>query len=424
MNSITDIEIRKFEKSVDDWILRTRTLTTNIITFEQLITSLPEVYPSTALNSIQRLVYDKKISEQFMDDILKAANQKVEKTISSAHQIPLPVPHPLDYDWRFSDVATTDLLNQCQKLTSDDSKVALIGTPSLLRMGIEISYPRELILLEASQAIISSLAQIASKRQVIPCDVMRDLLPQIYAEAVVLDPPWYPEYIHSFLWAACQICQVGGYILISLPPIGTRPGMEREWKETLHWAKQIGLTLYSLDEVVLSYKTPNFELNALKAKGISKVSKEWRRGNLAIFQRTHQTFLPRPTVSHQEVEWIEEVLQGVRIRVKQQNVTNFLEPSLKSILPGDILQSVSRRDRHRPLADVWTSGNRIFACQGCSMLLLILQALRKNKSPHQAVESTLKRSLNNWETEQVSYTTHQVIELIEVERKENLIFEG
>ncbi|NEN90734.1 MAG: hypothetical protein F6K48_18185 [Okeania sp. SIO3H1] len=422
MNSITDIEIREFEKSIDSWILKT--LATNITTFEQLITSLPSVYPSTVLNSIQRLVSEKKISRQVMDNILKTDNQKVGKTISLAHQISLPVPHPLDYDWRFSDVATTDLLNQCQKLTSDDSKVALIGTPSLLRMGIEISYPRELILLEASQAIISSLAQITSKEQVVQCDVMRDSLPQISAEAVVLDPPWYPEYINSFLWAACQICQVGGYILISLPPLGTRPGMEREWKETLNWAKQIGLTLYRLDELALSYQTPIFELNSLKAEGISQVSKEWRRSNLAIFQRTHQTFVPRPTVSHQQAKWIEELLDGVRIRVKQQNVTKFLEPSLKSILPGDVLQSVSRRDRHRPLADVWTSGNRIFACQGCGILLLILQALRKNQSTHQAVESALKRSLNNWETKQVSYTTHQIIELIEVERKENLIFEG
>lgn len=100
MKSITDIEIQEFEKSVDSWILRT--LATNITTFEQLITSLPGVYPSTVLNSIQRLVSDKKISRQVMDDILKAANQKEEKTISSTHQIFLPVPHPLDYDWRFS----------------------------------------------------------------------------------------------------------------------------------------------------------------------------------------------------------------------------------------------------------------------------------------------------------------------------------
>ncbi|WP_202220388.1 hypothetical protein [Okeania sp. KiyG1] len=53
-----------------------------------------------------------------------------------------------------------------------------------------------------------------------------------------------------------------------------------------------------------------------------------------------------------------------------------------------------------------------------------MQALRKNQSTHQAVESALKRSLNNWETKQVSDTTHQIIELIEVEQKENLIFEG
>ncbi|NEP40561.1 MAG: hypothetical protein F6K25_29665 [Okeania sp. SIO2G4] len=82
MNSNTDIEIREFEKSVDSWILRT--LATNITTFEQLITSLPSVYPSTVLNSIQRLISGQKISRQVIDDILKTANQRVEKTIYSS----------------------------------------------------------------------------------------------------------------------------------------------------------------------------------------------------------------------------------------------------------------------------------------------------------------------------------------------------
>ncbi|MGB5970006.1 MAG: hypothetical protein WBG70_16945 [Spirulinaceae cyanobacterium] len=421
MNSITDIETKEFEESVDCWILQS--LTANVTDFDQLITSLPGVYPSIVLASLQRLVSSKRISRRVIDKILKTINRKIDKTISLEHHIPLPVPHPLDYDWRFSDVAVKDLLNQCKQLTSLDGTIVLISTPSLLRMGIEISYPRKLILLEASRTMNSSLTQIASKAQVVQCDVMREPLPRISAEVVVADPPWYPEHIHSFLWAACQLCQVGGYILISLPPLGTRPGMKQEWEETLNWAKQIGLTLYRLDETALSYKTPNFELNVLKAEGFSTISRKWRRGNLAIFKRTHQIFVPRPKVSYQKEEWIEVVLNGVRIRVRQQNIESFLEPCLVSIVPDDVLKSVSRRDKRRRLADVWTSGNRVFACKGRGILLLILQALVNNKSPHLAVECALKHSLNHHQMKLISQTTNQIINVIEVEQKENLLFE-
>ncbi|MFH7026654.1 MAG: hypothetical protein ACHBN1_14885 [Heteroscytonema crispum UTEX LB 1556] len=169
--------------------------------------------------------------------------------------------------------------------------------------------------------------------------------------------------------------------------------------------------------------TSPFELNVLKAEGLHTVLSEWRRGNLAVFLRSHQTESLRPTVRTQEDKWIEQVLFGVRIRVRQPNLSSFTNPSLISIVPGDVLQSVSRRDSRRQLADVWTSGNRIFACQGRDVLLRILRALALGRSPNEVLAATLKRPLNLNEAELASHTANQIIDIVSIEQKENLFFE-
>ncbi|MBD2018547.1 hypothetical protein H6F96_31910 [Microcoleus sp. FACHB-53] len=417
---ITQTEAQMFEDSVDSWVLDA--LASGVTTFEQLLTLLPGVYPSIALSSLQRLASAQRISTEVMKELVKPAKSKLEQSTRSYHQISLPVPHPLDYDWRFSDAAVEILLNECKELTPLYSTIVLLGTPSLLQMGIEQSYPRQLVLLEASSTITASLTQAVPNVQVVRCDVIKEPLPKLSAEAVVLDPPWYPEHIQSFLWAACQLCKIGGYILISMPPFGTRPGIEREWINTLDWTQKIGLTLLRLDKMALPYVTPLFELNGLKAEGVHTVPREWRRGNLAVFSRTHQAEVPRPAAVPQEDEWIEEVLLGVRVRIRQPNLSGFADPSLVSVVPRDVLQSVSRRDSRRRLADVWTSGNRIFACQGRGVLQQILRAVAVGRSPYEAVALALERPLSSRETELVSHATNQIINLVSTEQKENLLF--
>lgn len=419
--TITQTETQMFEDAVDGWVLEA--IACGIDAFNQLIASLPGVYPSVAVGSLRRLASAKRISTELLTSLLKPAEQTLEPRTYLSYTISLPVPHPLDYDWRFSEGAANHLLNQCAKLTCSGDTIVLLGTPSLLRLGIEKSYPRPLVLLEASRATTNSFASSVPKTQVIQCDVIKDPLPNLTVAAIVLDPPWYPEYIQSFLWAACQLCKIGGHILISMPPIGTRPGMEWEWANTLDWGQQIGLTLVKVESAALSYITPPFELNGLRAEGLHAVSRKWRRGDLAMFCRSHQTQVSRPTVLPQEDSWIEEVLLGVRVRVRQPDLFGFADPSLISVVPGDVLQSVSRRDPRRQLADVWTSGNRIFACQGRGVLWQILEAMAVGQSPNEAVAVALKRPLSFVEAELLSYATHQIINIISTEQKENLLFE-
>jgi hypothetical protein len=218
-------------------------------------------------------------------------------------------------------------------------------------------------LLDANPAVTNCFLEGTLEAQPFRCDVTNDLLPALKAALVILDPPWYEEHMHAFLWAASHLCIVGGHLLVSMPQIGTRPGITQEWVRIMDWAQQLGLFLMQVEPGALPYITPPFERNALQAAGLYAITEEWRRGDLAVFLHAHQTNVSRPRATHED-GWAEEVLLGMRIRIRPQHEEGFQDPSLISSVRGDVLPSVSRRDQRRRFADVWTSGNRIFACQG------------------------------------------------------------
>jgi hypothetical protein len=418
--TITEIESQAFEQSVERWIFDA--VKNGVTTFEQLIKLLPSVDPIVAFKALQKLQPSLLIPRSTSCTLINSALWRQPKLTHARHQESLPPPHPLDYDWRFTDSTVEYLLQKCEEVTPLYGTLVLLGTPSLLHVGTESSYQRNTVLLEANPIMTNCLSSTVLGSQIVECDLLRDALPNLSGEAVVMDPPWYPEHVQAFLWDACQLCQMNGHILISLPPIGTRPGMEREWRETLTWANQLGLQLIHLEELSLSYLTPLFERNVFRVTGVHCVPQDWRRGNLAIFARRASPNVPRPIVASPEEGWLEVNLSSVRIRVRPWIDSEFADPSLISVTPNDVLTSVSRRDPRRQLADVWTSGNRIFSCQGGGILWHVLDAISRDNPPHRAVEAFIGRALQPGEISLVSNAIEQVLDIIDLERKENLLF--
>jgi hypothetical protein len=175
----------------------------------------------------------------------------------------------------------------------------------------------------------------------------------------------------------------------------------------------------------LPYQTPFFEHNALQAAGIRNLPNEWRCADLFIFQRSREVCPTRPQGqgSPEEEFSVEETIEGVRIRVRKQDSSGeWQDPSLVSIVDEDILQSVSRRDKRRRLADVWTSGNRIFACKGKALLACILHALASERVPEQDVAALLHRELKASELGMVANATNQLRHIVSIERSEVLAY--
>jgi hypothetical protein len=166
---------------------------------------------------------------------------------------------------------------------------------------------------------------------------------------------------------------------------------------------------------------PPFERNALQAEGLYTISEDWRRGNLAVFVRTQLAHVLHPQ-SVDEAAWAEEVLLGMRVRIRPQPAGGFQDPTLKSLVPGDVLPSVSRRDRRRRFVDVWTSGNRIFACSGRHVLRQIVTAVAADHSPAEVVAAYLQRPLHQEEKRLVSRAAYQLLGVAHREQHEYMLF--
>ncbi len=296
----------------------------------------------------------------------------------------------------------------------------MLGTPTVFADAIEQRYPIQTILLDANRQLGRCFPRSISWNKFIWCEITTQTLPILTGGVIIADPPWYPEYVRMFLWAASELCMLGGTLFLSFPPIGTRPGVDQEWVEAVDWARQLGFELSEVRKMSLKYSSPMFEQKALLAEGFANI-RDWRSGDLAVFHRAKLASMPKPSMPIQVDQWVDDNEYGIRVKMKD-NGKCFRDPSLISLLPGDVLTSVSRRDPRRDLADVWTSSNRIFVCHGPNLLCRILRATIYNLPVQKEVSEYLMRELNANESALVQKAVRQTQRLVRAEEKDKVAF--
>ncbi len=332
----------------------------------------------------------------------------------------LPIPHPLDFEWRFTPGAATSLLDLAWNLSTSGDTLAMIGTPSVfLEAQGHATAQRHLVLLDKNVPALNALCCPLPAHSVLHCDVVREACPEGNAQVVLADPPWYPEQMEGFLEAASRLLVMGGYALFSFPPFGTRPGILEEREKLLHRAQALQLRPIRTDPLALPYASPPFERNALRAEGIRNYPYDWRRGDLVVFRCEGKDTLPSTASLPPGPAWSEECARGIRFRLRPKPATGgFTNPCLASLVPGDVLPTVSTRDSRRKEADVWTPGNRIYRCAGTGTLRTVIRAIEDAEDPIRAVARELGRELGTEEARLVRKAQEQVVWLVETERKE------
>lgn len=408
-----------FEKMVDGWVYQS--FLNGVTNFNSLIRELPGVYPTVAFDSFRRLVESGRISTN-----QRKISRASETNGSSSRSVfrPPVIQHPLDFDWRFTPAAAEFLHKECEMRVASGKTVALLGVPSLCILATSRGDARRYVFIDKNPLPYTSLDSTALNLEFLQKDLLYDAIPNLGAELVIADPPWYPDQMKGFLWSAAQTCADGGTILASVPPVGTRPGIREEITELSEWVQTIGLGKPTIQAGMLPYQTSLFEHNALNHAGITGLPIDWRRGDLAIFTKLHLTTCVRPEPTSAEPEWLEEEFDGVRIKIRPYDEEEFLDPTLLRVVTGDILQSVSRRDPIRELVDVWTSGNRIFACVGRNVLHNILYAFKNGVDPERHVSMRISRPLTTSERDLVKKTHAKLGQLFELEQEEARRFYG
>ena len=326
---------------------------------------------------------------------------------------PLVVPHPLDFDWRFTRDTIGLIWQTVRALAKPQSDVALLGTPSL---AATVEPWKELGSVTLHERNPNHYRSLSEGITFACCDVLRDPIPCASNGVVVADPPWYEAETIGFLWTASTLSRAGAHVLLSLPPVATRPGIKEERERIIAAAAGFGLEFLRLSEGILRYGTPFFETNAMQAAG-APVTIDWRLGDLAVFRRTPGECGPRPMLDT-ELAWTERSLGLTRFKLQETTSTGFASPVMRSIIPGDVLPSVSRRDPRRKDATVWTSGNRIFGCDGTATLATIIDGINAGEAPEITVGMQQGLALTSSERILVARAVQQVRNVVKWESAE------
>lgn len=270
-----------------------------------------------------------------------------------------PVSHPHDCDWRFTAESTQDLLQRATDGLATDACVAHLGAPSTFALGVKTRLDLRHVLLERNPAMTAALETPGreSGARVICVDLLQDDVPSLGAAAAIIDPPWYPGETLAFLAAAARVCGDGALLWLCQPTLATRPGVTDERALIVAELPQLGLTTEATHAATVRYNMPHFEAMSIRLASLDPpVPRTWRTGDLLVLRKVSEA-PPLPPATLGSERWQEVSFGLVRIKLRPSDTDN----DLASIVPGDVLHTVSRRDPVRARIGLWTSGNRVYA---------------------------------------------------------------
>jgi hypothetical protein len=262
-----------------------------------------------------------------------------------------PDPHPLDFDWRFDAPSIESLVRRIPK-----GRALLLGCPSVAEPLANAGHEVTLIDWQPMPSLSRGIEHIRADLQ------SNELIgPGGHFDTVILDSPWYTDYLRTWLEQAHYSIRPGGSIMFSLWPPQTRPSASSEASQILEYATSLGST--QLESNALRYVTPTFELEAASASG-NTLGDGWRRGNLATVnvlnaRRDRHSGGGRDDPSASI--WRRYVFDRRQIALRVPKGPPQGQPKLVSIVDGNVLADVSRRLPIRSKVDVWTSDNVVFS---------------------------------------------------------------
>jgi hypothetical protein len=235
---------------------------------------------------------------------------------------------------RFAPEAARLQLDLAADLSKPGDQILLFGTPGVALEALFAPLDRLVTFLGEDNPVTSRINAL-NHASGDPLSIRRcgSIMPEREGESIViLDPPWYPDFVRPMLGAAAAACREGGYVLISLAPEGARPSAAEDAIKISRFAARHGLVLVDIAACALTYETPFFEANALAAAGLA-APHDWRRGDLAVFRKVSASSRMAPTSSIRKARWREVEIGPMRL---------FIRRRLPGVYPTIALDGVKR----------------------------------------------------------------------------------
>ncbi len=374
----------------------------------------------SAVLSLSPGFYPTTLYALWQDEIERRGVAALPRATCEAPRRPdVPVGHPHDCDWRFTPEAAGELVQRAVEDLAPGELVAHLGTPTTFTVGVERYPDFRHVLLERNSIMTAALrTKHPAGGEILCIDLAVSKPPPLGASAAILDPPWYLGDSLTFLAASSHLCHHGAHIWLCQPTQATRPGVEGERATLTAELPYLGLQLEATHTSAVRYTMPHFEAMSLRSTAASlRVPPDWRTGDLIVLRKIAAASR-EPAAPGSDTDWEEVHFGPVRIKLR---VTDAIE-ELASLVPGDVLGTVSRRDPIRPRIGLWTSGNRVFALGDPERVGGLINLCNADL---EAIRFTLARTLDHARQLGMSASTAQrLFDLLLVELQEHTASEG
>jgi hypothetical protein len=261
-----------------------------------------------------------------------------------------PDPHPLDYDWRFSENSIEKILSRLP----EHGNVLAIGAPSIYRGIAQRSQKITLVDRQLFPDNNKHLVIDANSSNMIEGDF----------DYSFIDPPWYPEETMRWLSLCAVSIKDKGKIFLSIWPNATRPNAINEKNKIFDWIDTWGN--YEVTPEFFEYKTPKFELETVGFNERSETI-DLRHGDLVVINKLSTPDI-LPPLSKDNL-WHRFVIGTYQLAVRISDNDGIPCIEKHELAKGWLWSSVSKRQEGRADISLWDSNNRVAKISGSREIL-------------------------------------------------------
>ena len=336
-------------------------------TFRQLLPLMAGAGPVDVLQGLVRLRAVEGIGTR-AEQLIRDASATPSGGSVVDQPAALPLPHPLDSEWRFCADSVDALVSKLLSTTMPGDELLLVGTPSLAVALSRSCADRRIRFVGPDDVVSAAVADLFEG------DGRLARKSSGRAAAAVVDPPWYGAPFAEMLSVCASGCRPGAPVLTVMPRLATRPDMAAGIEDMLRAAHGMGMVLTDAEPIEVGYRTPVFEAAALERHGINPTLGDWRRGDCVRFDAGGRPESGVVAEYQSSGGHVELMLDGCRIRLMLD--TGLSAAGLAAVEDDEISGSVSARSPSRRAANLWTTANRALVVDERACLAAITEIAR------------------------------------------------
>jgi hypothetical protein len=290
----------------------------------------------------------------------------------------LPEPGLVYSQWWFSEPTYRRLTGLMLHMMRKRGRVAFLGASTLGAVFSQCGDSPTTII-DVDEVLLKRVRNTVGESTELVCRDIADPLDSYLQgkfDIVFADPPWSSSILKTFFVRSSEMLAAGGTLVISFPPMLTRPSIRTERTRLLRIAEQLGLSFTTELRGFTEYRVPSFEYRAYEKYGID-LDRPWRQGDVLIFRRCAKATVPADISAEPCGRWDQYDYGAVRLFLKQ-NGADGDGPARIAPVSGSsnfAYSSTSSRTQLWKYARLVSTRNQVADVSGAKQLASILQRL-------------------------------------------------